>query len=227
VDLGSLAYRIWKNAIERQPELQKLIPDLPNVVYSTKAHVPAPGQPEGVLAFVRTAEGHDALAWLDRNGKPVTEAQFAILKAAECAPDEPALPRLPNHHDLVRKAVELVAEEEKTVGGQLGRPTGARFRAYERLKRYAEQVKGTLFDSQQLRRAVEDIYNYPLQRVAADILNRQLRSGVSDEVLARRVMDLREESRLSIIHEEEESQEPRIICSLGLAQPKVGEKAGA
>jgi superfamily II DNA or RNA helicase len=224
VDLGSYAYQIWKNAIDQQPELQRIIPDLPNVVYSTKGHAPTPGHPEGVLAFVRTAEGHDALAWLDCTGAPVTEAQFAILKAAECAPDDQPVRRLPNHHDLVRKAVELIAKEEKTVGGQLGRPSGARFRAYERLKRYADEVKGTLFDSQQLRRAIEDVYNYPLRQVAVDTLNRQLRSGVSDEDLARRVVDLREEGRLSIIHDEEESQEPRIICSLGLAQPQAGGK---
>jgi superfamily II DNA or RNA helicase len=217
VDLGSYAFQIWKNAIDRQPDLQRIIPDLPNVVYSTKGHVPAPGQPEGVLAFVRTADGHDALAWLDRTGEPVTEAQFAILKAAECAPEAQAIRRLANHHDLVRKAVELIAKEEKIVGGQLGRPSGARFRTYERLKRYADEVKGTLFDSQQLRRAIEDIYNYPLRQVAVDTLNRQLRSGISDEDLAGRVVDLREEGRLSIIHDEEESQEPRIICSLGLS----------
>jgi hypothetical protein len=216
VDLSSQAYQIWKNAIDRQPELQRLIPDQPNVVYSTKAHAPAPGQPEGILAYVRTADGHDALAWLDRIGHPVTESQFAILKAAECPPETPPLPRLANHHVLVQRAVELVAAEEKTVGGQLGRPSGARFRTYERLKRYVEQVKGTLFDSQQLRLAVEDIYNDPLRQAAVDTLNRHLRSGVGDEELAARVVELREEGRLSIIHEEEELQEPRIICSLGL-----------
>jgi len=70
----------------------------------------------------------------------------------------------------VRKAVDVIAAEEKTLGGQLGRPSGARFRTYERLKRYAEEVKGTLFDSQQLRRAIEDIYNYPLRQVATDTL---------------------------------------------------------
>jgi len=37
-----------------------------------------------------------------------------------------------------------------------------------------------------------------------------------EQDLASRVIELREEGRLSIIHEEEESQEPRIICSLGL-----------
>ena len=59
--------------------------------------------------------------------QPVTESQFTILKAAECSPDTPALPRHANHHDLVRKAVELIAAEEKVAGGQLGRPSGAAF----------------------------------------------------------------------------------------------------
>jgi len=134
-----------------------------------------------------------------------------------CESDTPALPRHDNHHDLVRQGIERIASEEKSIGCQLGRPSGARFRTYERLKRYADEVKGTLFDTQQLRRAIEDIYSYPLRQVAIDILNRQLRSGISDADLAQRVIDLREEGRLCIIHEEEESQEPRIICSLGLA----------
>ena len=56
----------------------------------------------------------------------------------------------------------------------------------------------------QLRRAIEDIYTYPLRQVAVDTLNRQLRSGISDADLAQRVIELREEERLCIIHEEEE-----------------------
>src|SRR5258706_2123700 len=35
-DLASYAYQIWKNAIDRNPELQKAIPELPPVVFSTK-----------------------------------------------------------------------------------------------------------------------------------------------------------------------------------------------
>jgi hypothetical protein len=93
------------------------------------------------------------------------------------------------------------------------------------LQRYAEQVKGTLFDNPQIRRAIEDIYTHPLRQVAIDILNRQLRSGISDEALAQRVLELREEGRLCIIHEEEELQEPRIICSLGLAVDRKENKA--
>ena len=219
VDLGSYAFQIWKNAIDRDPSLQKTIPGMPNVVYSTKSHLPGPEQPEGVLVYVRTAEGNDALAWVDKQGSPVTESPLAILNAAECDPETPSLPRHDIHHDLVRQGVERIASEEKSVGGQLGRPSGARFRTYERLKHYAEEVRGTLFDLPELRRAIEDIYSYPLRQAGVDILNRQLRSGISDADLAQRVIELRDEGRLSIIHEEEELQEPYIICSLGLASP--------
>ena len=216
VDLASYAYQIWKNATDDDHSLQKTIPALPNVVYSTRPHVPRSDQPEGALVYVRTVEGNDALEWVDRNGQSVTESQYAILKAAECSPDTPALPRHEHHHALVQQGVEHIAAEERSIGGQLGRPSGARFRTYERLKRYVAEVEGTLFDTDQLRRAIEEIYRYPLRQTATDTLNRQLRSGVSDEVLAQLVVALREEDRLCIIHEEEQVQEPRIICSLGL-----------
>jgi hypothetical protein len=158
------------------------------------------------------------LAWVDKDGENITESQFEILKAAECQAETPTLPRQENHHDLVRKAVEFIAAEEKSVGGQLGRPSGARFRTYERLKRYAEQVKGTLFDTAQLAKAIEEIYRFPLRQSATDTLNRQLRAGISDEKLAELVMALRDDDRLCVVHEEEEqSGEPQIICSLGLA----------
>ena len=174
-------------------------------------------KPPGVLVYLRTSEGNDALAWVDKDDNNVTQSQFEILKAAECLPDTPALPRQENHHPLVRKGVEFIVAEEKTVGGQLGRPSGARFRTYERLKRYAEQIKGTLFDTPQLAKTIEEIYRFPLRQSATDTLNRQLRSGISDEKLAELVMALRDDDRLCIVHEEEQTHEPRIICSLGLA----------
>jgi hypothetical protein len=224
VDLASYAYQIWKNATDADLALKKTIEDLPPVVYSTRPHAPTDKAPEGVLVYLRTADGNDALAWMDKKGNSVTESQFTIIKAAECKPDTPALPRLPEHHGLVKKGVDLIVQEEKNIGGQLGRPSGARFRCYERLKRYAEQSKGTLFEHDpiygEMLKAIEDIHRHPLRQVATDILNRQLRSGVSDEDLAGLVVNLREDGRLCIIHEEEETHEPRIICSLGLAAAK-------
>lgn len=220
VDLASYAYQIWKNAVTANPSLQKIIPNLQPVLYSTRRHQATPKQPGGVLVYLRTAEGNDALAWVDQGGNTVTESQFAILQAAACDSDTPAIPRQDNHHELVQKGVELIVKEEKSIGGQLGRPSGARFRTYERLKRYAEQVKGTLFESPELHKAIDEIYRYPLRPSAVDTLNRQLRSGVSDEALAELVMALREEDRLCLVHEEEQAQEPRIICSMGLAEDK-------
>jgi hypothetical protein len=220
VDLASYAYQIWKNAITAEPGLQKIIPDLSPVSYSTRANQSSGKQPDGVLIYLRTAEGNDALAWIDKQGHAVTESQFAILQAAACAPDSPALPRQDGHHTLVQKGVEIIVNEEKSVGGQLGRPSGARFRAYERLKRYAERIKGTLFESQDLLKSIDEIYRHPLRQSAVDTLNRQLRSGIADEALAKLVIALRDEDRLCLIHEEEESQEPRIICSLGLTEGK-------
>ena len=86
VDLASYAFQIWKNATDKFPELQKSIPELPPVVYSTRAHEVTEKKPAGVLVYLRTAEGNDALAWMDGSGKNVTESQFEILRAAECTP---------------------------------------------------------------------------------------------------------------------------------------------
>jgi hypothetical protein len=221
VDLASYAYQIWKNATEADPALKSTIESLPDVVFTTKEHSETAKAPPGVLVYLRTAEGNDALAWMDKDGNAVTQSQFEILRAAECAPDAPAVARRQDHHDLVRKGAQHIVNEETAVGGQLGRPSGARFRTYERLKRHADNVKGTLFESAQLAKTIEDIYRYPLRQSATDTLNRQLRSGVSDEKLAELAIALRDDDRLCIIHEDEQSHEPQIICSLGLiaAQP--------
>jgi hypothetical protein len=217
VDLASYAYQIWKNATDVNPALQKTIPELPPVVYSTKAYTSQDGRPNGALVYLRTAQGNDALAWVDKGGASVTQSQFEILKVAACEPNTPALPRQDEHHAMVASGVEHIAAEEKQVGGQLGRPSGARFRTYERLKRYAEKVKGTLFDLPELGKTIEEIYRFPLRQSATDTLNRRMKMGINDDELAELVLALREEDRLCLVRDEEQSGEPQIICSLGLA----------
>ncbi len=217
VDLASHAYQIWKNAITQDPQLAKVIPELPSVVYSTRPHVPKETAPEGALVYIRTGQENDALAWIDRDGQSVTESQFAILQAAACKPDTEGLLPLEEHHRLVAEAARIIAAEERSVGGQLGRPSGARFRTYERLKGYAAEVEVSLFvDMQKFEKVIQTIYRHPLRQTALDTLNRQLRSGISNEALAALVIDLWEAERLCIIEEERQTQEPHIVCSLGL-----------
>ena len=166
---------------------------------------------------MRTAEGNDSLTWVNNEGKSVTESQLTILKAAECTAQTPIAPRLPNHHQLVEEGVRHMVQEEKSIGGQLGRPSGARFRVYERLKTYVTHIEGSLFATEDLAKAIDQIYRYPLQQVAADALNRQMKLGINDQQLADFVVSLWTEDRLCRVEDEVQSQEPQIICSLGLS----------
>ena len=220
VDLASYAYQIWQNATKDDDALRKAVEGLPAVVYSSKRHIATPRTPEGLLAYIRTPQGHDALAWLGRDGKSVTESQFDILRAAACEPDAPAVQRLANHHELVQCATKLAVKEGQHVGGQLGKPSGARFKVYERLKRHAAQA-GELLDAR-LPAAVDDVYRWPLSQQAVDVLNRQLAS-LSDEELAELVCSLRDEDRLCSVSEDLPGDDPLIICSMGLVADAEGE----
>lgn len=174
------------------------------------------------IVYVRYAEhvrDVEEIKDFDNRFKPRT---LAILNAAEVSPHEPPLPRHPQHHELVERGVEHIVKEQSSAGGQLGCPSSARFRTYERLKAYETSIKGTLFENRKLSLAIQEIYDYPLKEIAVDTLNRQLKSGINDPTLTELVIALREEDRLCQISEDGKKQEPQIICSMGLF--RKGEK---
>ncbi|MDJ0597331.1 MAG: helicase-related protein [Crocosphaera sp.] len=222
VDLTSEALQIWKNATDANPNLAKKIETLPNVIYSTRHHVPTPDEPEGVMVYLRTAEGTDALAWVDKQGNSVTQSQMRILRMAKCSLDTPAKQRHPSHHDLVKQGTHIIIEQSKSSGGKLGSPRSAKAKTYERLKHYLHKIRTEMpilaqgQEWETLVKAFEEIYQYPLKQSAIIKLNRQLRSGVNDEQLANMVIALRETDTLCVIHPEDEHREAQIICSLGL-----------
>lgn len=219
VDLASYAYQIWKNAIDVDPSLAGKIESMPDVVYATKAHDDGN---KGLLLYMRSAQGNDALAWVDRSGRPVTQSHLAILRAAACSPQTPALPRAEDHHELTEKAFRHLVEEERSFGGALGRPSGARFKTYERIKRFRETMQGKLdlfITEEYLRRVdrvLDEIYRYPMYQSATDTLNRQLKSGIGDLQLVDVVLSLREDGRLCILDEGAGEHEPHLICTMGL-----------
>ena len=225
VDLASYAWQIWKQATQDNADLARTVEALPPVVYSAKGFaldesrfplLGADAAKGGALVYVKSPEGNDHLAWVGANGKTVTESQFTVLRAAECEPGTPAVPRLPQHHDLVATGLQLAVSQDKAVGGGLGRPNSPRRRTYERLKAYATEQMQTLFRDEELERALDDMYQRPLLETAADMLNRLTRSGVNDEELADAVKSLREEGRLTYAEDDAALREPRVVCSLGL-----------
>jgi superfamily II DNA or RNA helicase len=217
VDLASYAFQIWKNALDKNPELEKIIPSLPNVVYATKKELKKKDNSEGVIVYSKTWEDNDVLIMVDDKGELITQSQYTILKKAACEESETALQKLTNHHKLVASGLEYIKVSEKLIGGQLGKKTGARFRVYARLNRYYEENKNTLFADDSLKRTIDDIYRYALKEFAKETFNRQLKAGIDDEQLAQLAISLREDDKLCFINEDEiKNKDPQIICSLGL-----------
>lgn len=225
VDLASYAWQIWKNATQHDPALARAVEALPPIIYSTKQFLSQPDRftqlgpaavQGGALVYVKSPEGNDHLAWVAPNGEAVTESQFAILRAAACGPDEPALERAENHHELVATGLKLAVVQDRAVGGGLGRPSSPRRRCYDRLKEYSRSLRSTLFADDELELALDDIYTHPLLETAADTLNRLMRGGVKDEQLAEAVKSLREEGQLTYTQDEAAQREPKVVCSLGL-----------
>ena len=226
VDLASLAYQIWKNAIDEDPKLQKTVEGLPDVVFATKS-LPerALSKKDGALVYIRTPDNTDSLARVDNQGQIITQSPLAILRLAECEADEPSLLRTEFHHEVVSAGVEHLMQEERVTHGALGRPSGARFKTYDRLKRFVDEVgqERTLFITDHLIRDVEkamgDIYEFPLFQSTIDSLNRQLKTGITDSDLVQMVIALREDGRLCMKQDKDDvSKDMRIICSMGLKE---------
>ncbi len=217
VDLASYAWQIWKNATDADKSLLKTIPDLANSIYGTKAISADKTDKQGVIVYSRTAEDNDFLAWLDDKGDVITQSQKTILETAACSHDTLALHRLEHHHALVEKGLELIKDTESSATGTLGKKSSVRYRVFMHLDRYIKANEGSLFVTSELKRAVDDIFKYPLKELARETIGRQLKTGVSDEGLAELVISLRDDDKLCIVEEEEfHNREPQIICSMGL-----------
>lgn len=218
VDLTSQAYEIWNQAIKANPELKKKIPALPDVVHSTKPIADAMTEGEGVISYHRNSHGFEALTWIGHNGKVISQSQSRILKAAECAIDTPALERMENHFGLVEECVKIAEKEAAQTGGQLGSKSGARYKTYMILQRYFESVRSTLFDTDTLKKTIDEVYKFPLRETAREMINRRFKLGVSDEELAEMTMRLREDGKLCVVDPNLSGSLaiPQIICSMGI-----------
>ena len=83
-----------------------------------------------------------------------------------------------------------------------------------------ENTRNALFITDELKKAFDDIYKYPLKDYAKEAISRQLRSGINDFQLVELVCSLRENNQLVLFNNDDNEQdtEPRILCSLGIKQ---------
>lgn len=213
-DLVSRAYDIWRQAVKDKPGLKKKIENLPDVVYSAKKS----DDEAGVLAYIKTGDNRHILTLVDEKGGIVSQSQSKILDLLECEPGEAKRAVEENHHELVAKAVERIKETQSDEGGQLGGPNTVKNRTYTRLKSYLENQAGTLFYSEHLKQAIEQVYLHSLQENARDRLRRLLNQGITDEELARVVVAMWEENHLLALPKDNEPFEASIICSMGLVK---------
>lgn len=216
VDLASQAFQIWKSATEANPLLKTIIPNLSNVVYSTKKNNDN-ALKQGVVTYAKTHDGNDMLTWMNDKKEVVTQSQHLILNVLSCSIDEPALTPLNNHHDLVAKSISLIQQQNVRTSGILGSRFSTKYRVFTLLDSYCKSNQNTLFVTDELKLAVDDIYNFPLFENAKYILGQQLKRGAPVMDIAELVVELRKNEELCIINEEEsKNKDPQIICSMGL-----------
>lgn len=221
VDLSSQAYQIWKSATDAKPELKQIIPNLQNMIYSTKTTHNR--LDEGVITYARTANDFDILTWLTADGEFVTQNQKKILNALACSSQEPPVSPLDQHHALVEKAVEQIKTQSKTVtGGILGNRFSTRYRIISLLEHYYDQPTTLFFSAEnreQLKLAIDEIYNYPLLEGTKFMLGRMMRSSsktASDDIVEY-VLEMRKNGSLCRVEEDlSTNKENTIICSMGL-----------
>lgn len=217
VDLGSQAYEIWKRATDAHPALKDRIAALADIVYATRpTHDEAPGQ--GVVTYARTPTDNDVLVWLNEAGDYVSQSPQAILKALACTSDTPRLPPLATHHELVAGAIRGIRDAKPTTMGVLGSRAGTKYRLYTFLDGYLRDREDTLFATDALKQAADNIYNLPLRENAKYILGQMLKRGRPAEEIVETVLDLHKRDELCITTEDADAggREPRIICSMGL-----------
>ena len=217
VDLASMAYQIWKNATDRNPKLKSIIPNLSNIVYSTKS---ADSEAtDGVITYARTYNDFDVLTWLDTNGEIITQSQKKILQALECKPDTPAEVPIDNHFELVAKAIEGIKVENTMMGGMLGNRFSTRYRIIQLLEHFYSKPASLFFSEESrnmLKYAIDEIYNYPLLESAKFNLGRMLKTS-TDEDIVDYVLEMHKTGNLCRVEDEKVTQkEPAIICSMGL-----------
>lgn len=214
LDYTSKAYEIWQRAEREHPQLARRAEALPDQVHATRE---AGSDKEGVMAYMRSAQGADRILFREAKEKrTVGLSPLEALDRTACAPHTEGRARRDDHHDLVAKLWQEARNQSAwKAEGSLG---GIRKSVYNRLRYLLDSRDGPLYQpGDEARLAVEALYKYHLTDTATHRLIRVRRQGVSDETLLETVTHLHNEGEL-VINRLTAAEEWRLICSMGFAQ---------
>lgn len=220
VDLSSQAYQIWKNAIDANPELAKIIPALSNMIYSTK-QVDELAK-SGVITYARTFNDFDVLTWQNENGEIVSQSQKRILQTLACSVDTPAVAPLDKHHEIVAETIKKVQEDSSmtNIGGMLGNRFSTRYRIINLLEEYYKQPNDIFFTHEQkeeLKLVIDEIYNFQLVESSKQALGKLMHRNHNNDEIVEYVIELWKDGNLCRKPVEENThKDASIICSMGL-----------
>ncbi|GMU90692.1 MAG: hypothetical protein AMXMBFR49_28970 [Chlorobiota bacterium] len=217
IDLTSYAYQIWKNATDADPSLKKIIPALPDLVYSSKENNQSQ-RDQGVVVYTKTSNNVDVLVWLNGEGETVTTSHFRILRAASCNAETPAVEKITQHHHIVAEAVKAAERNARDAGKSLLTKRSVAYKVLNRLEKYYSKTASGMFPDDELKSALALVHKYHMKESARDVFLRQLKNAIGDEDLRELFMRYYKEDKL-FIKPDVENQEggvPTLICSLGL-----------
>ncbi len=229
VDPVSMAYEIWRQATDGNPDLAKRVEFLPNVVYATmqtptqaqpggpQEYRPEGGRPAGVVVHSQQATGSDAFAFTGIDGESQLITPQEALRLARCEPDTPWAPRLNDHHDMVGIALDgpLRAPPSKATGALLG----VREKCWRKLSDHRATIAPSLFaDPDELDAALDAINERPLREAVKQKLSNAIRDRTPED-LAALVIDLHRDGQLCLPAPRSGTRaDPSVICSMGLRE---------
>ena len=104
--------------------------------------------------------------------------------------------------------------------GVLGNRFSTRFRLVQLLQNFYDQQTNLFFDvdyKQQVKLAIDDIYNYQLIETTKTVIGRMLNKGDAQEEIVEAVLDFRKKGVLCRKQDSNiKDQSPKILCSMGL-----------
>ena len=227
IDLSSFALAIWNKGIKQDPELEKLIKNMPDVVHSSKALKEIylnslnsqvknlnPNQYQSFVLLFAKSHVYNYLLCLNEKGDIVQEDQMAVLKMAQCHPETNPLKRTKQHHEIVKTGLACIYKDlnQPSLSNRLGTSRHPRRRLFERMDKLAEP-------NEDVKQIMDDIYHYPLSHEAEHTLKRIFRKGVSDRELLDLVRErYKNETLLNKQSSQRMDEKPHIISSMGLVK---------